>query len=80
MTPGNENPVTHVVIPAALNHAAPPTAAQFHAAISDQQAAAGELPCTGQPEGTPCATWHNPDGSVTVCTCDGNGNCQYPGA
>jgi hypothetical protein len=70
----------HVVLPPSLNHPRPPTRAEFQAALDTQQDATGQLPCDGQPAGTPCSTWQNPDGSVTICRCDGNGECQYPGA
>lgn len=54
-----------------------PTTASFQTKLS-AAAAADANPCAGKPQGTPCFVWHNPDGSTTVCTCDGLGNCVYP--
>jgi hypothetical protein len=56
----------------------PPERGVFTAAIASFAAETGEDKCAGKPAGTPCFVWHNPDGSTTVCTCDGNGDCKYP--
>ena len=64
-------------LPAGLRAAEPPSRAAFERRLADH-AAAGSNPCAGAPKGQPCFTWHNPDGTVTICTCDGNGNCQFP--
>ena len=55
-----------------------PNHGQFAAALTTYKAAAGQDHCLGKPAGTPCLVWHNPDGSTTICACDGNGDCKYP--
>jgi hypothetical protein len=66
-----------VTLHPALFAAAPPAKAAFGAQLAEAHAAGGN-PCAGKPAGTPCFVWQNPDGTTTVCTCDGEGNCVQP--
>jgi hypothetical protein len=69
-TPKMPRPATTLAADLAAD--APPLKAAFDAALERSN------PCAGKPAGTPCFVWRNPDGSTTVCTCDGNGNCVFP--
>jgi hypothetical protein len=67
-------------LPRSLVRPSRPTPNEFLDALAAHKAEFGVEFCAGKPAGTICFQWQNPDGSVSVSRCDGNGNCVPPGA
>jgi hypothetical protein len=58
-------------LPPGLHFAVAPTPQAMQAAL----AAASSNPCEGAAAGKPCMVLPGPNGTLTICRCDGNGNC-----